>query len=94
MTTLAIYDPLAELLDSEFVEKCRFCGCTELTPCLVPVTEDADGKVRLARNAEEMDGEFPCSWYVLGVCNAPVCVEKLIAESRVTLFGSDGRKLA
>jgi hypothetical protein len=94
MSAGLIFDPLAELSDPEFVERCRFCNCTEDEPCIIAVTEDSDGKVRLARTPEEMDGEFPCSWYVLGVCNAPACVEKLIAESRLLLFGADGRKLA
>ena len=94
MSATAIFDPLAELLDLEPVERCRFCGCTEDTPCRISVVEDDDGKVRLARNPEEASEDFPCSWYVRGVCNAPSCLEKLIAESKVLLFDAGGRKLA
>lgn len=92
--TTPIFDPLAESLDSSSLSRCRFCGCSEDSPCFIAVAEDPDGKVRLARNLEETIADFPCQWYVVGVCNAPACLEKLIAESRVLLFDSEGRKIA
>lgn len=94
MSAAALFDPLAELLNLEPVERCRFCGCTETEPCLISVVEEDDGRVRLARNRAEASEDFPCSWYVRGVCNAPACLEKLIAESKVLLFDAGGRKLA
>lgn len=94
MSALAIFDPLAEIVDSEYVPSCRFCGCTEDAACWVRVVSDVEGTVRLARDTEEEEEGFWCSWYLPSVCNAPACIEKLIAESRVLLFAPDGRKLA
>jgi len=94
MSALAVFDPLAELLDREPVERCRFCGCTEDTPCWIQIVTDAAGQVRLARETDENEEGFFCGWYVPSVCNAPACIERLIAESRVLLFAPDGRKLA
>jgi hypothetical protein len=94
MSALAIFDPLAELLDSEPVERCRFCGCTGETPCRIALAVNSDDKECLAGPGDEVLGLIPCNWYIEEVCNAPACIEKLIEESRVRLFGSDGRKLA
>lgn len=62
--------------------QCRFCHCNERTPCQIPVTADEDGSVRLARPDDEVAEVLPCQWYLNGVCNAPRCIEKLIAEWR------------
>jgi hypothetical protein len=94
MCATAIFDPLAELLDRDCIERCRFCGCTEENACAIPIAEGSDGKQRLARSNEEVLEVIPCSWYLEECCNAPACLEKLIAESRVLLFAPDGRKLA
>ena len=37
MSAAAIFDPLAEFLNLDPVERCRFCGCTETDPCLISV---------------------------------------------------------
>jgi hypothetical protein len=94
MSTLAIFDPLEELAEREPVQCCRFCGCTEDSPCGIPITEELNGTFRLARSEAETTETLPCNWYLPGVCNSPACVEKLIAESRVLLFGADGSRVA
>ena len=96
MSATAIFDPLAELLDSEFVERCRFCGCTEETPCAIPIAADEGGVYRLARSEAETAMVEPCGWFLPQVCNAPRCMEKLIAEwgGGAVLFDAHGRKIA
>jgi hypothetical protein len=95
---LEVERSLKLILDQEQPPQCRFCGCTEFTPCAIPTAEDPDGTVRLARSEEEVSNVLPCSWYIDRVCNAPACVEKLIAESRgelgVLLFDAAGRKIS
>lgn len=75
-------------------DSCRFCQCTEDSPCAIPLVIEENGFVRLARNQEEATDVFPCSWYVSHVCNSPECIEKLLMEARdkVVLFGADGRR--
>ena len=90
---------LRQVLDQEELQHCRFCQCTEFTPCGIPITQDRDGRVRLARGEEETDNVLPCSWYIDGVCNGPACLEKLFAECsgeepEVLLFDATGRKLS
>ena len=95
MSAAAIFDPLAEFFHADPVERCRFCGCTEDEPCAIPIAQE-DGIFRLARNEGETAMIQPCAWFLPGVCNAPRCMEKLIAEwgAKVLLFAPDGRKLA
>ena len=79
----------------ELIEQCRFCGCTEDHPCEIPVTEDTDGKIRLARSEDPLSfHSMLCHWYLPGVCSAPECLEKLIAEwrAKVFLFDPQGRR--
>lgn len=46
-------------------ECCRYCGCTESTPCVIP--EDMRDAV----------GSATCAWLIPGsVCNAPPCLER------------------
>lgn len=73
---------------------CRFCQCTEDSPCAIALVIEASGIVRLARNEDEVTDIVPCSWYVSHVCNSPTCIEKLLIEARekVMLFGADGRR--
>jgi hypothetical protein len=93
---------LEDRIDQEAVPKCRFCGCTEFAPCPIPVTTDRDGTVRLARHEAEVDAVLPCAWYIDGVCNAPCCMEKLLAEwkkdgpsePRVLLFDAAGHRIS
>jgi hypothetical protein len=97
--SISLERKLQQVLDQEELVHCRFCQCTEFTPCGIPVTEDRDGRVRLARGQEETDNVLPCSWYIDGVCNGPACIEKLLAEWRgeepeVLLFDATGRKLS
>jgi len=96
----AIYDPLTELVALASIENCRFCGCTEQQPCAIPIALGPDGKERLARKNEEVLEIIPCSWYLEECCNAPACVERLIAECRgaaapprVLLFDGQGRTI-
>lgn len=95
MSAAALFDPLAELLNLEPVERCRFCGCTDDAPCAIPIAQE-DGVFRLARNEGETTMIQPCAWFLPAACNAPRCMEKLIAEwgAKVLLFDAGGRKLA
>jgi hypothetical protein len=85
------------ILDQEELQQCRFCHCTEFTPCGIALAADPDGTLRLARNDEEVFEVQACAWYLDRVCNAPACVERLIAEQRgttsprVLLFDGQGR---
>ena len=54
---------------------CKFCGCTESTPCLIPSSYITDPDFRVAGNV------VPCSWLLDDVCTAPACVEKAYAEA-------------
>lgn len=74
---------------------CRFCGCTEDAPCPILITWDDAGVTRLARNEAESNDVIFCAWYIHGVCNSPVCIEKLLEEKRgrVLLFDASGRKV-
>ena len=86
---------LENSLHLELAECCRFCRCTETTPCTIAIAQDANGTMRLARHEEEIVYEIACSWYMPGVCNAPRCIQKLVAEwdEKVLLFDSTGRKV-
>jgi len=74
---------------------CRFCGCREDAPCPIFLVRDAAGIVRLARSEVESNEVIPCSWFVEGVCNSPICIEKLLLEKRnnVLLFDASGRAI-
>ena len=75
-------------------ESCRFCRCTEDSPCAIPLREEADGNVYLARSEAETTSVIPCGWFVPRVCSAPACIEKLLLEcrNRVLLFDAQGRR--
>jgi hypothetical protein len=76
-------------------ECCRFCGCTEKTPCRILFAQGGSVIWRLVFDEAEADFEQACSWLVPGVCNAPECIEKLLIEARgrVVLFDGSGRRV-
>lgn len=82
------------LVSLDPAQRCRFCQCSEVEPCPIPVREDHDGVFHLAVSEEETTMILPCSWFLPGVCTSPVCIEKLLLESRnrVVIFGADGRR--
>lgn len=59
---------------------CRFCNCNYDSPCVIPVREDGDGTWYLAKDEAEATLSIPCSWFLPGICNAPECIAKLVAE--------------
>lgn len=75
--------------------RCRFCQCTEASPCPILIAENPDGSERLARSENEATEIIFCTWYLRGVCSAPVCIEKLLEEKRgkVLLFDAQGRQV-
>lgn len=79
---------------AEPVKSCRFCQCTEFAPCLILVREAEDGNFYLAKDEEEATEEMFCAWFLPGICNAPECMSKLVAElkgeSPILLFEADG----
>jgi hypothetical protein len=86
---------LPDLFGPEELEDCRFCGCTEDAPCPILISWDASGVARLACNEAESNDVIFCAWYIHGVCNSPLCIEKLLEEKRgkVLLFDASGRKV-
>jgi hypothetical protein len=74
--------------------KCKFCGCDELHPCMIPMIEDgwgnvlrpALGLIALVEDDEQMR-MLPCAWLLLddeeSVCTAPACVEKAYLAVRI-----------
>lgn len=65
--------------------KCKFCGCTELAGCSIPVRELDDGSQYVETGAIEqlaIDVDYvPCTWLIPNVCTNPSCVEKAYAEA-------------
>lgn len=62
--------------------RCRFCGCTEDTPCAIAIRKDREGNYLLDFARKMTVLMASCSWYIPGVCSNPGCIEKLIRESR------------
>lgn len=60
---------------------CKFCGCTENTPCLLVAAEPW----RPARAVLEVTAFTPCAWLLEDVCTAPECVAKAYAEANVLM---------
>ena len=60
---------------------CKFCGCTEATPCYIPASYITDPDFRVAGNV------VPCSWLLADVCTAPECVVKAYAEASDLIDG-------
>jgi hypothetical protein len=82
---------LSDLLMQESIQSCRFCNCTEDAPCPIYLHYELDGTVRLGRNVDDTNDIAFCSWYLPGVCNSPLCIEKLLEEKRgkVILFDAN-----
>jgi hypothetical protein len=97
MTALAPTLSLEQLeeIELQLAESCRFCSCTESTPCPIFLHHEPSGIVRLARTEEEANDFAFCAWYVPGVCNSPLCIEKLLEEKRgkVILFDAQSQPL-
>jgi hypothetical protein len=74
---------------------CRFCHCSERNPCSIYIAANDDGTERLARNVLEVAETRPCAWYLVGVCDAPECIAKLIEEKKgkVILFDAQNHPL-
>lgn len=49
---------------------CRYCGCTENTPCVISFPFADREHIR------------PCSWLLLDVCDAPKCIERAYNDVR------------
>jgi hypothetical protein len=93
----ALLSPLEEIdpVSLNPRDNCRFCNCTDEAPCRIPLRED-DGKFFLAYNDARKFLIVACSWFIPGVCSSPLCIEKLLAESRdskIVLFDAEGRKV-
>jgi len=61
--------------------RCRFCGCTEDSPCSIRFRKDQAGNYLLAFDETVTARVQFCSWYIPGVCSNPTCVQLLIQES-------------
>jgi hypothetical protein len=84
------------LVSLDPAQRCRFCQCSEVEPCPIPLREDADGNFHLASSEAETSMILPCSWFLPNVCSRPECIEKLLIEARgrVVLFDGSGRRMA
>ena len=73
--------------------KCKFCGCTDKHPCVIPMSF---GTHPLSYGRDPLDfeqlpivssldqiAEFttPCHWSAPNICSAPACVEKAYVET-------------
>lgn len=73
----------------EPIHCCRFCHCMEDKRCEIFLRESA-GKFYLVRVRLAATRIESCSWLVRGVCNAPLCMEKFVIESRELLWTGEG----
>lgn len=74
--------------------KCKFCGCTELRACRIPVLLEDDDRVVPIFTPSLVDDPtiqyIPCSWLIPNVCSAPACVEKAyIAVNPFAIMGEN-----
>lgn len=76
--------------------KCKFCGCTEDRPCLIPMElafihdfpgDWLNGWFDVPEDFVPIPGPDndpePCQWLLPDVCTAPLCVEQAYAEAWV-----------
>jgi hypothetical protein len=61
--------------------KCKFCGCTDQKPCLIPLVAGADGQATIGFDAAIASSVMACDWLIPNVCTAPACVEKAYEEA-------------
>ena len=73
--------------------KCKFCGCTDERPCLIPMyygvhplsfgRSPFDFEQLPVVTSYDQIAEFttPCHWSARNICSAPACVEKAHAET-------------
>jgi len=54
---------------------CKFCGCTEGTPCFIPASYITDPDFVANGNVVH------CAWLLSDVCTAPSCVDKAYLEA-------------
>jgi hypothetical protein len=69
---------------------CRFCKCTREKPCEIYLRHARDGKAYLVRVRVAATTVRECEWFAAGVCNAPLCIEKLVQESREIFWTGEG----
>jgi hypothetical protein len=63
--------------------KCKFCGCSDKRPCLIPmviirkgVDDFSDDEFTLAAPGQVANFTLACSWIAPEICSAPGCVER------------------
>ena len=62
--------------------RCKFCGCSDASPCFIPPSYIEDAVAAFARSRRECRRQgVPCSWLLLDVCTAPSCVERAYEEA-------------
>ena len=61
--------------------RCRFCQCTEDSPCWIAIRKDEAGNYLLAFDDRVTVRVQCCSWFIPGVCSNPACVQLLFQES-------------
>lgn len=67
--------------------KCKFCGCTDSKPCLIPICEGPNGEAVLADDNNVAIATHACGWLIdtpdACVCTAPPCVKKAYDEAEL-----------
>lgn len=61
---------------------CKFCGCTDSSPCVIPASYITDREFMASLIAADHNAGVPCAWLLPDVCTAPVCVAKAYLEAR------------
>lgn len=58
---------------------CKFCGCTEDHPCVIP---DEIAEQHVSDFGAGMTSRGACAWLLEDVCTNPACVEAAYLEAR------------
>lgn len=69
--------------------KCKFCGCTDRKPCLIPMRYsgahflegDYGDYPLIALPGQVAQFTTPCHWSAPDVCSAPACITLAYAET-------------
>jgi hypothetical protein len=64
---------------------CKFCKCTENSPCSIPLARDRyEGMegVWFPGGVPPLGQALPCDWLLDDVCTNPACVEAAYLEAR------------
>jgi len=69
--------------------KCKFCGCTDKRPCLIPMRYsgwhflegDYNDYPLITMPGEVAQFTTPCHWSALNTCSSPACIALAYVEA-------------